>query len=142
MSVSLPGAKVVNIHLMQQQEQLFLISLLGMAVSIFFLVKGWRQRGSELVQGAENIAEHGKESFRKSFEHGKESFRKSFVTRRMLVIILAGAVVLVLGSGFARYLRLQQAHAAFAECMTYPHGDTEEAKKAHKDQCMRASYLR
>ena len=131
MSVSLPGAKVVNIHLLQQQEQLFLLSLIGLAVSIFFLVRGWRQRGTELIRDAgELVAE------------GKSSAKRNFLNRRMAIIVAVGAVTLYLGYEYAKYMKLEQSRAEFAECMTFPHGDTEEAKKAHESACFRSSYLR
>jgi len=131
MPVSLPGANVVNIHLLHRQEQLFWLSVIGLIISVFFFIKGWRQRGTEIKQDTEELT-----------RKGKKSFRDNFLTKRMAIIVVFGLVAYVGATIYADYKTLEQNRALLIECISNYSGSTDEGREAHEHACFLATYQR
>ena len=139
MDVSLPGATVVNIHLLHQQGQLFNFSLLGVILSGLFFFRAWKRKGKEVLDDInvanQELANRGTQAFDDSVK--KLSY--GFSIKRIIVILVVGAIAIVGAYFLAAWMEHNEKMRWREECMQLPHGTTQEAKDHHESYCVMQS---
>ena len=136
MDLSLPGATVVNLHLMHQQTQLFNFSLLGAILSGFVFFRAWKRKGKEVL-GDINIA--NQELVKKGSQTLDDSVKKlshGFSLRRLMVILFISAVAIFAASIFVKWMEFNETMRWREECMHLPHGTTKEEIDSHETYCV------
>ena len=128
MDVSLPGATVVNIHLMHQQGQLFNFSLLGVILSGLFFFRAWKRKGKEILDDI-NVAN---QDIVKKLSYG-------FSIKRIIVILVIGAIGIFGANFLGAWMEHNEKMRWREECRQSPHGTTQEAIDQHEKYCVMQS---
>ena len=128
MDVSLPGATVVNIHLMHQQGQLFYSSLLGVILSGLFFFRAWRRKGKEVLDDI-NVTT---QDIVKKLSYG-------FSIKRIIVILVVGAIGIFGANFLGAWMEHNEKMRWREECRQSPHGTTQEAIDQHEKYCVMQS---
>ncbi|MDA8646805.1 hypothetical protein N9L54_05185 [Porticoccaceae bacterium] len=132
MDVSLPGATVVNIHLLHQQGQLFNFSLLGVILSGLFFFRAWKRKGKEVL---DDINVRGTQAFDDSVK--KLSY--GFSIKRIIVILVVGAIGIVGANFLGVWMEHNEKMRWREDCMQSPHGTTQEEIDQHEHYCVMQS---
>ena len=136
MDVSLPGATIVNFHLMHKQQQLFNFSLLVIVLSGFFFFRAWKKKGKEVLDDIDVANQALKEKGEQVLNEGAKKLSHGFSLKRLIVILVVGAIVIFGTSIFVKWKKHDNKMRWREECMQIPQEKRMKEIEEHEKYCV------
>ena len=140
MDLSLPGANVVNLHLMHQQEQLFNFSLLAGVLSGFFFFRAWKKKGKEVIDDIDIANQAIMEKGEQALNKGAKKLSHGFSLKRLIIIVVIGSIAIFGTSIFVKWKKYDNMMRLREECLQIPQEKRLEGIEDHEEYCVRQSY--